>query len=286
LAYARYIGFDEQVKENNMNTVTSKDGTKIAYDVYGKGPAVILVDGASATRSFGGSSELAQTLAKEGFTTYVYDRRGRGESGETLPRAVAREIEDIEALINAAGGTAHLYGISSGGALALEATAALGNKVNKLAVYEVPYIGVEGTSGIPAPEKFTELKQFVEEGKNGDAFISYMGNFLPIEMLQGMSQAPFWPMMEAVAPSLVYDATVMFGRNFTPQKELLEKIAVPVLALSGDVSMPGGGTAYMPKAAQAIANMVQHGKYQLLTGQSHDVNNEVIAPVLGQFYST
>ena len=123
---------DEQLKENNMQTVTSKDGTKIAYDVYGQGPAVILVDGASATRAFGGSSELAQGLAKEGFTTYIHDRRRRGESGDTQPYAVAREIEDIEALIDVAGGTANLYGISSGGALALEAAAVLGKKVNKI----------------------------------------------------------------------------------------------------------------------------------------------------------
>jgi len=115
-----------------VKTVTSKDGAKIAYDVYGQGPAVILVDGATATRAFGGSSELAQGLAKEGFTTYVYDRRTRGESGDTQPYAVEREIEDIEALIDLAGGTAHLYGISSGGALALEAAAVLGKKVTKL----------------------------------------------------------------------------------------------------------------------------------------------------------
>jgi pimeloyl-ACP methyl ester carboxylesterase len=269
-----------------MKTVTSKDSTRIAYDVYGQGPAVILVDGASATRAFGGSSELAPVLAKEGFTTYVYDRRGRGESGDTQPYTVSREIEDIEALIDLVGGTAHLYGISSGGALALEAAAVLGRKVNKLAVYEVPYMGADSAASVPAPARFAELKQLVKDGKNGDAFVSYMGNFLPKAMFAGMRQAPFWPMMEAVAPSLVNDATVMFGRNFTPQKELLEKITMPVLALSGDVSMPGGGSAFMPKAAQAIANMVKHGKYQLLEGQSHDVNVEVIAPVLSEFYGS
>jgi len=268
-----------------MQTVTSKDGTNIAYDVYGQGPAVILVDGASATRSFGGSSELAQSLAKEGFTTYVYDRRGRGESGDTQPYAVAREIEDIEALIDLVGGTAYLYGISSGGALALEATAALGKKVNKLAVYEVPYMGVESAASVPASEKFAELKQLVKEGKNGDAFVSYMGNFMPKEMLTGMREAPFWPMMEAVAPSLVNDATVMFGRNFTPQKELLEKITIPVLALSGDVDMlPGVDTSFFAKAARAIASMTPHGKFQLLKGQNHDVKAEIIAPVLSEFY--
>jgi pimeloyl-ACP methyl ester carboxylesterase len=101
-----------------------------------------------------------------------------------------------------------------------------------------------------------------------------------------MSRAAIIEDMAQVAPSLVYDATVMFGRNWAPQKELLEKIAVPVLVLSGDVSMPGGGSAFMPKAAQAIADMLPHGKYQLLAGQSHHVNAEVIAPVLSEFYAS
>jgi pimeloyl-ACP methyl ester carboxylesterase len=271
-----------------MNTVISKDGTRIAYDMYGQGPAVILVDGATASRVFGGSAGLAQRLAQQGFTAYAYDRRGRNESGDTQPYAVAREIEDIESLIDLAGGTAHLYGISSGGALALEAAAVLGDKVKKLAVYEVPYMGVD-PARVPAREIFTNTKQLVSEGKNGDAFAEYMGKVagLPAAMLAGMRQAPFWPMMEAVAPSLVYDATVMFGRNFTPQKELLEKIAVPVLALSGDVDMlPGVDTSFMAKAAQAIAKMVPHGKYQLLKGQSHDVDAEVLAPVLSEFFGS
>jgi pimeloyl-ACP methyl ester carboxylesterase len=268
-----------------MRTVTSKDGTRIAYDVYGQGPAVILVDGATATRAFGGSTELAQRLAKAGFTTYAYDRRTRGESGDTQPYAVEREIEDIEALIDLAGGTAHLYGISSGGDLALEAAAVLGRKVNKLAVYEVPYMGADPAASVPAPEVFTQTKQAVTDGRHGDAFVTYMGQWIPKEMLAGMRQAPFWPMMEAVAPSLVNDATIMFGRNFTPQQELLEKIAVPVLALSGDVDMlPGVDTSFFAKGAEAIAGMVQHGKYQLLKGQNHNVDAEVIAPVLSEFY--
>jgi pimeloyl-ACP methyl ester carboxylesterase len=274
--------FDE--KENPMNTVTSKDGTRIAYDVYGSGPAIVLVDGATATRAFGGSTDLAKDLAERGFTTYAFDRRTRGESGDTQPYAVAREIEDIEALIDLAGGTANLYGISSGGALALEAAAVLGDKISKLAVYEVPYMGVD-PARVPAPEVFTQTKQAVQEGRNGDAFAAYMGQFIPAEMLAGMRQAPFWPMMEAVAPSLVNDATVMFGRNFTPQKELLERIAVPVLAISGDTDLfPGVDASFFRKAARAIANMVPHGNYQVLPGQNHDVKAEVIAPVLSEFY--
>jgi pimeloyl-ACP methyl ester carboxylesterase len=281
------MGEPEKAKEKRMNTVTSKDGTRIAYDVYGQGPAIVLVDGATATRAFGGSTELAKTLAERGFTTYAFDRRTRGESGDTQPYAVAREIEDIEALIDQAGGTAYLYGISSGGALALEAAAALGGKVKKLAVYEVPYIGAESASKVPAPEIFTQTIQAVKEGRNGDAFAAYMGQFIPAEMLAGMRQAPFWPMMESVAPSLVNDATVMFGRNFTPQKELLEAIPMPVLALSGDAELfPGADTSFFRTAARAIADMVPQGKFQVLPGQNHDVKAEVIAPVLSEFYGS
>jgi pimeloyl-ACP methyl ester carboxylesterase len=255
--------------------------------MYGAGPAIVLVDGASATRAFGGSTELAQALGERGFTTYIFDRRTRGESGDTQPYAVAREIEDIEALIDQAGGSVNLYGISSGGALALEAAAVLGDKIKKLAVYEVPYMGAESASKVPPPEVFTQTKQAVKEGRNGDAFVSYMGQFIPEEMLAGMRQAPFWPMMEAVAPSLVNDATIMFGRNFTPQKELLEKITMPVLALSGDAAMfPGVDTSFFRKAAQAIAKMVPHGKYQVLPGQNHDVKTDAIAPVLSEFYGS
>ena len=121
-----------------MKKVTSKDGTAIAYDQRGTGPAVILVDGAMCYRSFGPMPHLAELLAPR-FTVYNYDRRGRGDSGDTQPYALQREVEDIEALIQEAGGSAFVYGISSGGALALEAALGLGNKVRKLAIYEAPY---------------------------------------------------------------------------------------------------------------------------------------------------
>src|SRR5947199_4272283 len=123
--------------ETITSTVTSKDGTKIAYDKIGHGPAVILVAGALCSRSFWSGPELAKLLARS-FMVYNYNRRGRGESGDTQPYALEREIEDIEALIANAGGSAHLYGVSSGGALVLEAAAA-GLAIDKIAVYEVPY---------------------------------------------------------------------------------------------------------------------------------------------------
>src|SRR5258708_5007222 len=134
-----------------MPTVTSKDGTKIGYDTRGAGPAVILIEGATGVRSAGYSNKLADLLAPN-FTVYSYDRRGRGESTDTKPYSVQREIEDIEALIDVAGGSAYLYGISSGGALALEATIALKGKVKKLAVYEVPYDSSE--NGVKAWKEY------------------------------------------------------------------------------------------------------------------------------------
>src|SRR5215216_1351199 len=119
-----------------MNKVTSKDGTQIAYDKRGEGPAVILVDGALCHRAFGPMPRLSELLSSQ-FTVINYDRRGRGDSSDTQPYALEREIEDIDALIDAVGGSASLYGISSGGALAMEAAIKLKEKVRKLAIYEV-----------------------------------------------------------------------------------------------------------------------------------------------------
>src|SRR5262245_31955321 len=150
-----------------MPAVTSKDGTTIAYSTVGQGPAVILIDGATGFRWSPEPSELAQLLAAH-FTVYSYDRRGRGQSGDTPPFAVEREIEDIEALIDAAGGAASLYGISSGGALALEATVGLPGKVTKLAIYEVPYDDSE--AGMQAWHAYrSQLAEFLASGQSGEA---------------------------------------------------------------------------------------------------------------------
>ncbi|HKV85867.1 MAG TPA: alpha/beta fold hydrolase, partial [Ktedonobacterales bacterium] len=197
-----------------MPSVTSKDGTTIAYDARGAGPALILVDGATGFRSQGYSNELADLLARD-FTVYSYDRRGRGESSDTQPFAVEREIEDIEALIDAAGGEAFVYGISSGGALALEAAIALQGKVKKLALYEIPYDSTE--QGIAAWHGYrTTLTQLLADGQRGDAialFMSFVG--VPEDMLAGMRQSPMWAPLESVAPTLAYDAAAL-GADRTP----------------------------------------------------------------------
>jgi pimeloyl-ACP methyl ester carboxylesterase len=194
-----------QEEEDPMPSVISKDGTSIAYSTTGEGPALILIDGATGFRAFGVGTALAPLLAPH-FTVYSYDRRGRGESGDTQPYAVAREIEDIEALIDAAGGEASLYGISSGGALALEATLALGGKVKKLAIYEVPYDSSE--NGMAAWRAYrTRLAEALAAGRRGDAveiFLRFVG--APEEMVAGMRHTPVWATLEAVAPTLAYDA--------------------------------------------------------------------------------
>src|SRR5258708_24353186 len=192
-----------------MPAVTAKDGTSIGYDAVGEGPALIVVDGATGYRgAFGGGSELARLLAPH-FTIYTYDRRGRGESSDTQPFAVAREVEDIEALIDAAGGAAYLYGMSSGGALALETALVLPGKVKKLAIYEVPYDNSD--AGIAAWHSYrTKLDELTAAGQRGDAvalFMQFVG--VPADMIAGMQQSPMWPSLEAVAPTLPYDAAAL-----------------------------------------------------------------------------
>ena len=152
--------------------LSSRDGTTIAYDSRGEGPALILVDGALTVHSSGSGPELASLLAPH-FTVYGFDRRGRGGSGDTPPYAVDREIDDIDALIDHAGGPAFLYGHSSGGPLAMRAAIRLGGKVSKIAMYEPPYNNDPG-----AQESWSrylgELREALAEGRRGDAVALFM----------------------------------------------------------------------------------------------------------------
>jgi pimeloyl-ACP methyl ester carboxylesterase len=182
-----------------MNWVTSKDGTPIAYDRRGRGPAVILTGGFDRTEN----APLAEELAAC-FTVYDYDQRGRGDSGDTLPYAVQREIEDLDALITVAGGSGHVYGVSAGGALALEAAAA-GVAINRLAVYEVPY-GFAGDAQ-QWRQYVDTLEALLTEGRRGDAFALFMRTAgSPEEDVVSARNSPVWPSLEAVAYTLVYGA--------------------------------------------------------------------------------
>lgn len=185
--------------------VTSKDRTSIAFDRLGDGPPVILVGGGSVDRS--ANAPLAAVLAPH-FTVFNYDRRGRGDSGDTTPYSVEREVEDIRALIVEAGGSAFVYGTSSGAALALEA-ASRGLPIAKLALWEPPFIGDDSRPRPPADTAriFTEM---VSAGRRGDAVEYFLAKVvgLPAEFVAEARKAPWWPAQEALAHTLAYDATI------------------------------------------------------------------------------
>jgi pimeloyl-ACP methyl ester carboxylesterase len=262
--------------------VTSKDGTELTFDRQGDGPPVVLVGGGFVDRSE--NAPLATELAGR-FTTYNYDRRGRGESGDTLPYAVEREIEDVEALIAEAGGPVHLYGASSGGALALEAAAA-GLTIERLAVYEVPYaIGEEATRRWQ--EYVGQLGAALADGRRGDAaelFMRVAG--APEESIAGARSSEYWPGLKEIAPTLAYDAAIL--GDGPPPTARLAKVTQPTLVATGAVIDPHMGNApvgFFDDAADAIAESVPRAEHQVLEGQTHEVDSKAIAPLLERFFS-
>lgn len=263
-----------------MSTVRSNDGTLIAYDKSGSGVPVILVDGAMCSRNFGPMGGLAPLLAPH-FTVYKYDRRGRGESTDTQPYAVEREIEDIASLIAEAGGSAYVYGTSSGAALALEA-AACGLAITKLALYEPPFI-VDQTRPILGADYAAEMKSLLAEGRRGDAVAHFMtvGIGIPAEFVEGMRQQPHWGMMEAVAPTLAYDTDIMSpyqaGRPLNPQR--WAAITMPVLVMGGTAA-----SETMTNAVKATARALPGSELRILEGQTHDVAADAMAPELIAFF--
>lgn len=261
-----------------MNTVTSRDGTKIVYDKRGTGPAVVLVDGALCYRSFGPMARLAELLSPH-FAVYNYDRRGRGESGDTQTYSVEREVEDLEALIDEAGAPAFVYGISSGGCLAFETATRLSDKIRKLAIYEAPYDSDPATR--PAWRAYRqELGKLLAENRRGDAIALFMKSVgTPDEQIEGMRHAPVWEMFEAVAPTLAYDAALLGDDRSVPIKEA-EKVTVPTLVMNG-TAIP-----FMRETAQTLAKAIPHAQHRTLEGQTHDVNLEVLAPVLVEFFNS
>ena len=262
-----------------MKTVTSKDGTRIAFDRWGAGPAVILVDGALQYRAFDqGMTELAELLSQH-FTVIHYDRRGRGDSTDTQPYALEREIEDIEALIDEADGSASLYGISSGAALAMEAAIGLPNKVRKLAMYEAPYNDDESARQAWM-EYVTRLRKLLAEDRKGDA----VGLFMMLvgaspEDVEGIKQSPMWPLWESIGHTLAYDHIAALGEEATIPIERAARVAMPALVMDGSESFP-----FMHTTALALANSMPNGEHCTLQGQTHEVAAEALAPVLIEFF--
>ena len=261
-----------------MQTVTSNDGTTIAYDRLGDGPTtVILVTGAMVARA--DNARLAELLS-ERFTVINYDRRGRGDSGDTPPGGLEREIEDLAALIAEAGGSACLYGISSGGALVLEA-AASGLPVRKLAVYEIPYNNDEEQQE-RGRQYAADVTEAVAAGRRGDAVELFMGLVgMPPTLIDGMRHAPQWPAMEAIAPTLPYDAEALgYASGGTLPEEKIASINVPALVLDGGATFP-----FIREVAPRIAKTLPNAQYATLDDQTHDVSPDVLAPVLAKFFS-
>jgi len=267
-----------------MRKVISKDGTPIVFDQSGQGPALMLVAAAFGTRS--GEASLAAALAPN-FTVFAYDRRGRGESGDAAPYAVEREVEDIDALITEAGGKAFVFGHSSGAVLALEAARLLPTKITKLALYEAPFI--IDSSRPPAPEDFAQhLTELVSSGRRGEAveyFMTVQG--APAEMTAYMRQSPMWPGLEAVSHTLAYDVTIM-GNTQRGDPLPLRKwasVAVPTLVMDGTLSFGREeGHAFMRHGAQELAAILPDARHRTLQGQDHGPADDVLAPVLKEFF--
>jgi len=261
-----------------MNYVTSKDGTRIAFEQSGSGPALILVDGALCSRAFGPSPKLAPLLARH-FTVYVYDRRGRGQSSNTEPYSPQRELEDLAALIDAAGGSAFLLGLSSGGALALEA-AASGLPVTKVFAYEPPYVNED--SEVDGSRHEAELKRMLTAGRRGGAVKYFMRDMVgaPAAMVAIMRLLPWiWRKLEAVAHTLPYDAAVMSA--FRIPRARFACIRVPALVMSGSKT-----DARLRRAARAAAEVIPGARHRELAGQTHAVKPDVLAPAVTDFFTT
>jgi len=262
-----------------MAFVTSKDGTRIGYSQIGRGPAVIIVDGALCYRSFGPATPLAQTLAKD-FTVITYDRRGRGESGDTQPYAVRRECEDLEALIAAAGGRASLFGISSGAALTLEAAANV-RGVEQIALYEAPFM-VDPNPERDADAAWRQINDAVRANKRGAAltgFFRLVG--VPTPFIWLMRLMPMFRKLKAVAHTLPYDgALVRDNQRGRPlDARAWRGIAVPALVFDG-----GKSPAWMRNGMRAFADTLPNSTYQTVPGQTHMVHANVHGPVVAEFF--
>ncbi len=261
-----------------MHKVTSKDGTAIAFDKTGQGPAIILVGGALSDRS---AAAAAAPLLAPHFTVFAYDRRGRGDSGDRAPYAVEREVEDIAALIKEAGGSAFVFGHSSGAVLALEA-AARGLAITRLALYEPPFIVDDSRPPLPK-DYVAQLDKLVSAGRRGDAVEYFMTEAVgvPDDMLAQMRDMPMWAEMERMAHTLAYDGKIM-GDNMAGNSLRAKQwasVTAPTLVMDG-----GASPAWARNAVQAVADALPNAQRRTLEGQTHGADPAALAPILVEFF--
>jgi pimeloyl-ACP methyl ester carboxylesterase len=264
-----------------MDTVFSADGTRIAFERTGDGPPLILVGGALQQRADPMMAALAGLLGED-LTVVRYDRRGRGDSGDTAPYAPARESEDLEAVAGALGGSVVAFGMSSGAVLALD-TAARGGAIARLAVYEPPAIVDDSRDPVPAgfPGR---LRDLVAQGRRDDAVSEFMTipAGAPVELVAAMRQAPFWPAMTGLAHTLSYDAEIMSSLQAGAPIAVARwaSVRAPVLVLDGSAS-PG----WVHAAAAAVAIALPVAERSILAGQTHAVDPAVLAPALRRWFA-
>src|SRR5581483_5993163 len=264
----------------STSTVRSKDGTVIAFDVWGEGQPLIMIDGATAHRQVNPTNAATGQLLADEFRAVAYDRRGRGESTDTAPYSVEREIDDLAALIAHAGGPAVLFGWSAGAVLALDAAAA-GLPVVKLALFEPPVIADD--SRPPQLDDYIErLERFLAEGRPGDAaelFLIHAAG-MPGEVVAGIKQSPFWPALEAAAPTLPYDARIMNGlMSGRPlPRDRWANVEVPILVMHGDATEP-----WLAAGARAVAELLPTATLAAVPGQQHSTTADVLAAELRKF---
>ncbi|GAB2504535.1 alpha/beta fold hydrolase [Nocardia heshunensis] len=266
--------------EPTKGIVDSKDGTAIAYTRYGSGPVVVLVDGGLAAQEFGPNKSLAEELSSK-YTVYTYDRRGRGDSGETLPVDIEREYEDLDAVVDLAGEPVMLYGISSGAGMILDYLRS-GRTARKVALYEVPFV-VDATRP-PLPDDYIEhLHALLAQGKNGDAIKYFMrqGVRLPALLVAAFPLFPGWSHLKTVAPTMAYDIQYVeqFQRGHKLPADRWTQLGAPVIVIAGSKS-----PAWMRNANEALAQAIPGAKHQVLPGQTHLVKAPVLAPALIEFF--
>jgi pimeloyl-ACP methyl ester carboxylesterase len=262
-----------------MATTRSVDGTLISYDRVGSGPAVVLVHGAMTDKSHPMLVSVATAL-QPWFTVFNYDRRGRGGSGDTQPYAVAREIDDLNAIVTAAGGSAMVFGGSSGAALVL-AAAARNPAIAKVIVWEPPYHVDAGAPDIAA-DFAEQLHALVAAGRRGDAVAMFMTEAaeMPADTVAAMRADPSWAGAEAVAHTLAYEAAVLGPKNALPIS-VLTAIAQPALVLNG-----GNSPLWMMNAGKAVAATIPEAAHRILDGQTHNVAAEALTPELLEFFTS